>query len=401
MRKWLLKNTLNGILLGFLDETNLYSDTTLRKQFHSYTLTVVFLYLSFLFFPLRALVVTFFYSKVNKCNAIVPLSILYRFSNMFAPHCLKLTISETCFYVSKIIFERYGETNVEFLKNDEHNREKKNVFVAHQSFLDVSSNKGISDHFLSLTFDKAYFSMFYQNKNIKCCPIYCVVYNVSDISKLPCMDLFVKPNKGQMGVNCFKMVYNKLKNEFSEQSLMKWKNLFCGKKLAVGIYPVIHMHDKLKNAIGVNTLCTLRIITHRFADYNIKCLKRAFKYKGLFRFTQDESDVDNAHSGGYRCFVSSKGYLTNATSFQDCLSLKNYPFCSTDTYNIKKFKTGVSLEQTQIPFFKEAMHLVKSAHRIAGKLSPDSIGWDVAICNSGPILVEANYCFYFGECMWY
>lgn len=50
--------------------------------------------------------------------------------------------------------------------------------------------------------------------------------------------------------------------------------------------------------------------------------------------------------------------------------------------------TGITFAGYQIPFFKEAVEMVSSAHRYIYGMH--SIGWDVAITPDGPLLIEAN-----------
>jgi len=400
--EWLLQNGLNGVLLGFLDETDMYSELTFRYQFNSRCKAKWFLYTSFLCFPYRALVTSFYFSKMNNVEVYIPLYVFYRYSHQFAPSCLRFNKHELSNLILKVIFERYGEKSLIFFTNDAHEREKKNVYLCYRSYLNQCSFTKYSPNNFFLTYNKAAFSSFFSKKNIKCCPLLVELKDVSnfDISVLPQTDLFIKPVKGGMGQNCFKVCYNRETNEFSSECMNKFKNTLKVNG-SIGVFACLEMHKYLRDTVGVSTLCTLRIITHRFSSSNIKIVNRAHGFKALFRFTQENKDVDNSHAGGYISFVSSDGYLSNATSFKDACLIPNYPFCKTSSYQISTFKTGVKLNETRIPGFEEAKKLVKQAHKEAGEFVPDSVGWDVAVCDDGPVLLEANFTFYFGESMWY
>lgn len=50
--------------------------------------------------------------------------------------------------------------------------------------------------------------------------------------------------------------------------------------------------------------------------------------------------------------------------------------------------SGITLLGYEIPYFEECIEMVKHVHRYLYGIH--SIGWDVAICENGPVLIEAN-----------
>ena len=50
--------------------------------------------------------------------------------------------------------------------------------------------------------------------------------------------------------------------------------------------------------------------------------------------------------------------------------------------------TGVRLEGFQVPYWREATRLVLNLHRVFYGFH--SLGWDVALTESGPVIIEAN-----------
>lgn len=90
--------------------------------------------------------------------------------------------------------------------------------------------------------------------------------------------------------------------------------------------------------------------------------------------------VDNGESGGIAAGVDSNGVLcTDWLRYSS--SFAGYP---------EKFHPVSSIQAKgfSIPMFDEAIKLVKEVHRKFFGIK--SIGWDVAICQNGPVLIEGN-----------
>lgn len=97
----------------------------------------------------------------------------------------------------------------------------------------------------------------------------------------------------------------------------------------------------------------------------------------LVRMSNGESSVDNISSGGMYCPVNEKGEIF-APAFCDKTGLcyKEHPYTKT------KFEGFV------IPFYEQGVELVKQAAKEVPQIR--YVGWDVAICENGPVLIEGN-----------
>lgn len=131
-------------------------------------------------------------------------------------------------------------------------------------------------------------------------------------------------------------------------------------------------HEELQN-LSPNSLNTIRFITQLKTDGTVDIIGASLRM-GIYKNT------DNLSSGGITCMVNvetgvieSKGYSFDITQ----------PLC--DTHPV----SGIQLIGFQIPFWKEVKDMCKKA---AAKY-PDNrcIGWDVAIKNDGPLLIEGNH----------
>jgi len=116
---------------------------------------------------------------------------------------------------------------------------------------------------------------------------------------------------------------------------------------------------------------TLRMVTLVDNDN-----KPHFMY-ALIRMGQKGAKVDNISSGGMYSPVNSNGIITHAA------------FCDKEGICHEVHPTsGTKLIGFEIPFFKEAVELVKKAALVVPGMR--YIGWDIAITPDGPVLVEGN-----------
>ena len=136
------------------------------------------------------------------------------------------------------------------------------------------------------------------------------------------------------------------------------------------IEDAIVQHSKM-NELYSGSVNTLRMVTLVDND-NVP----HFMY-ALVRMGQKGAKVDNISSGGMYAPVNSDGIITHAA------------FCDKEGICHAVHPTsGTNLIGFEIPYFKEAVELVKKAALVV----PDMryIGWDIAITENGPILVEGN-----------
>lgn len=102
---------------------------------------------------------------------------------------------------------------------------------------------------------------------------------------------------------------------------------------------------------------------------------------GFFRMGSGGSVVDNASAGGVICSLDIEtgalgkiGYICGKNSF---FSIEQHP------------TSHVRFEKFQLPWFDDAADLVRQAHGLAPWIR--SVGWDVAITENGPLLIEGNH----------
>ena len=97
----------------------------------------------------------------------------------------------------------------------------------------------------------------------------------------------------------------------------------------------------------------------------------------IVRFGREGSIVDNLHSGGM---------VANVDLETGCLATDGADR-NGDLW-VTHPDTGVTIKGFQIPYFEEAREMVKDA--IATRKVEGYIGWDIAISENGPMLLEVN-----------
>ena len=137
----------------------------------------------------------------------------------------------------------------------------------------------------------------------------------------------------------------------------------------------VDQHHDLK-ALNPASVNTLRVVTVSRSLDGDPAHKDYFNvcYAAL-RIGRGGSVVDNASSGGLISGID----LETGQLITDAVST------SGDMYTHHP-DTGVCFKGFKIPMFKEALELVKEA----GMLIDGYTGWDVAISEDGPVLIEAN-----------
>ncbi|MFD1316106.1 sugar-transfer associated ATP-grasp domain-containing protein [Namhaeicola litoreus] len=134
----------------------------------------------------------------------------------------------------------------------------------------------------------------------------------------------------------------------------------------------IVQHDKLME-LSPSGLNTIRIFTQLNANNVVDIL-------GCRLRITINSNVDNLAAGNIAAPVDElTGKVTGPGVYSDITKSDEF------SHPI----TGVEIKGFQVPFWKESIQMVKSA----ALLHPQnrSIGWDVAITNSGPELLEGNH----------
>lgn len=127
-------------------------------------------------------------------------------------------------------------------------------------------------------------------------------------------------------------------------------------------------------AFHVSSLNTFRIVT--FVDRE----GEPALFGGFFRMGVAGSVVDNASSGGVVCgfdpalgVLNEAGWRIGKTNFE---SIATHP------------TSGEKFSAKKVPFMKEVVELALNAHRFTPWIR--SVGWDIAVRDDGPVLIEGN-----------
>lgn len=138
------------------------------------------------------------------------------------------------------------------------------------------------------------------------------------------------------------------------------------------IQNVVEQHV-LVNKLNPSCINTIRIITIRGKSGAINVFAASMRLG-----VKADSFVDNRAAGGMAVGITEDG------------KLKKYGFQHVE-FGGKSEKhpvTGIVFEDYQLPFWEDVVALVKKAHECFRGIQ--SVGWDVAITPSGPILIEGN-----------
>ena len=135
---------------------------------------------------------------------------------------------------------------------------------------------------------------------------------------------------------------------------------------------VVTQHEDV-NIINPYCINTIRIITMRSDSGKIRVLAATIRLG-----TVKDSFVDNRAVGGAAVGIDENGRL------------KKYGFQHAK-YGTKISQhpvTGLVFEGYQLPYWNEVVDLVTKAHKAI--INVQSIGWDVALTPTGPVLIEGN-----------
>lgn len=126
------------------------------------------------------------------------------------------------------------------------------------------------------------------------------------------------------------------------------------------------------NRLNGKAINTLRIVT-------INKNGEAYPLTALLRVGTDHSgNVDNWAAGGLAVGIEEDGTLKERAFFKPVhgLSTRSHP------------DSGVVFSSFKVPYFKEAIRLSCKAHQFF--YGVQTIGWDIAIEDAGPVFIEGN-----------
>ncbi len=190
---------------------------------------------------------------------------------------------------------------------------------------------------------------------------------VTDLfTKNPIDKIFVKPISGMGGAGCSVIDIATIKNGIPSKcfDIPKHSYLFEA---------YIQQHQAI-SAIYPGAINTLRIV--HYIDKN----DTVHIVSSLMRFGMGKAITDNSSSGGFSIAIN------NATGKLEGLGRQEFTKGGAVFY--KHPDTQYLLEGFSVPYYQEACTLVQNAARYF----PNRIvGWDIAITDSGPVIIEANH----------
>ncbi len=197
---------------------------------------------------------------------------------------------------------------------------------------------------------------------------------------LPKCDLFPKPLRGRGGRGCERWVYRPDGRYVDQQGaeLDAAALLDHIRTLARGEDYIIQEsmagHPELRD-LSMNVLTSCRILSVKNEQGGFEVTHAAFKSS-----TKLEAIVDNFHRGGIVSRVDIRtgelGPASDAGVVKPCVWYDTHPL------------TGARITGRRLPLWPETLDLVRKAHAAF----PDRImvGWDVAISDRGPVILEGN-----------
>jgi len=144
------------------------------------------------------------------------------------------------------------------------------------------------------------------------------------------------------------------------------------------IQPCVTPHQKLCELTGTDVLCTIRVVTW-MDEGVVKILLPVFRIPAGKNITDNFSEGENGNiaapidpvTGVVGC-----GKMSIGTKLPVMVNMQRHP------------DTGSQIEGRVIPYWGEALELLMCGQKAMPMLK--TVGWDLAITDSGPIIVEAN-----------
>lgn len=181
-------------------------------------------------------------------------------------------------------------------------------------------------------------------------------------------ELFAKPVSGMGGIGCIKIDFTVPNSE--EQ----FRELYNHLPNTTYIFQKV-----LKQHAQINEIYSLSINTLRFDTY-IDSHGKAHILSVLMRFGQGGNSMDNINRGGFYVPVDihtgTLGTCGNQTMLHGGRVYYEHP------------NSQVLLQGRQVPYFEEAKEII---HRAVSVVPNRIIGWDIAITDDGPVVLEGNH----------
>ena len=178
-------------------------------------------------------------------------------------------------------------------------------------------------------------------------------------------EVIVKPSNMYQGIGVYAFTHK------SDQDTLALYEKLRGH--SAHVEQIIVQHPKLK-ALNPTTVNTVRIATYADTD-DVHVLAAALR-AGV----HSNQYTDNMHSGGCACPLDARtGVVTNRAYNNRMERFDVHPI------------SGIRFIGFQVPFWEEALSLVRAAARKAYGYNCHWVGWDVAIMPDGVTLIEGNW----------
>ena len=235
--------------------------------------------------------------------------------------------------------------------------------------------------------DKAAFYRHCQLSGIATIPTYLVVLEDGWVRRflpfegaLPGCDLFLKPMRGRGGVGCERWQwlgdgrYQSNNGDVLGAAKLLAHIVDLARSRAMLVQEALKPHPDLRE-LSLTVLTSCRMMTVKNESGGFEATHAVFKSS-----TREGAIVDNFHKGGIVSKVDMQtgelGPASDAGVGRPCVWLERHPL------------SGGQIKGRRLPLWQETVELVRRAHAAF----PDriTIGWDVAITDRGPVIIEGN-----------
>lgn len=180
-------------------------------------------------------------------------------------------------------------------------------------------------------------------------------------------NLFIKPTNGIQGKNCFKL----LKNNLNDIDYLN--HIFEISKTDDYIFQELISQHEIVNQIYNGSINTIRIDSYR------DNLDKKYILTAFMRFGSNGNYTDNTSTGGFIVPIDLESGTFKGDGIQ-YLSVGTEPVESHPNTHIK-------FKGTKVPDIEQVKSLVI---QLSSKFSDKLVGWDIALTDKGPVVVEGN-----------
>jgi len=198
-------------------------------------------------------------------------------------------------------------------------------------------------------------------------------------------EYFVKPSNGSHGKGTFSLSVTPSGLRWSGGNQGSFADLarYCEAALqftrALIVQPKLTNHRVIRDITHAKGLSTIRVVTVR-KEGQIEVIA------GAVRIVVGESDVDSFQHGASGNLAAGVDVETGKMITSIGSKSKTWPVMKDVPVHPR---SGALIIGVQLPYWPQVLELVKRAHATITGLH--TVGWDVAILETGPVIVEANW----------